>query len=584
MTRIAVINKKKCNSASCQSWCIKKCPINRTGESCIQLGSDQRAIIEESLCTGCGICMKCIFEAISIINLPEKLPNPIHRFGKNTFELFSLPIPKKGIVTGIIGRNGIGKSTALQILTNSIKPNFGDYTKELKPEEIIQRFSKTPLAQYFKDLYENKIKVSHKPQRIELLPQIYKGKVKDLLTSIDEKGISEDLLKEFGLESIKERDLTDLSGGELQRLAIIAAASKKADFYFFDEPASFCDVTSRIKIAKLIRSLSENAAVIVVEHDLATLDYISDEIQVIYGKPSCYGIFSQPKSVRRGINEYLDGYLPDDNVRFRDYAIRFQEAPEQISSSEILFEFEELEKSYPNFKLKTSSGNIHKGEIMCIMGANGLGKTTFLRLIAGLEKSDRGNIETKAISFKEQYLKQIEGKVIDALIKVNAPLENGWYKTIILNKLGLSTLLNHEISNLSGGELQKLHIALTLTKEADIYAFDEPSAFIDVEDRLVVAEVIKEVIEKKGKCAIVVDHDVQFIDYLAGSMLVFEGKPSVYGQVYGPTSKREGMNRVLKLLDLTYRKDKQTLRPRINKAGSLLDRKQREQGEYYYSS
>jgi len=160
---------------------------------------------------------------------------------------------------------------------------------------------------------------------------------------------------------------------------------------------------------------------------------------------------------------------------------------------------------------------------------------------------------------------------------------SGWYKQTILEKLGLGKLLDNTAKTLSGGELQKLHIAMTLSKECEIYAFDEPSAFIDVEDRLLVAEVIKDFVIKNEVCAIVVDHDVQFIDYIGDSMLVFEGKSGKEGKVFGPVTKREGMNRVLKMLDITYRKDQETKRPRINKPDSQLDQQQRSKGNYYYS-
>ena len=135
---------------------------------------------------------------------------------------------------------------------------------------------------------------------------------------------------------------------------------------------------------------------------------------------------------------------------------------------------------------------------------------------------------------------------------------------------------------MSGGELQKVYIAATLScPDVKIFAFDEPTAFIDVEDRLKVAEVIKEFVTKKEVCAIVVDHDVQFIDFLSDRMLVFEGVPSKEGRVFGPLEKREGMNRVLKMLDITYRRDIHSKRPRINKPGSQLDAKQRSQDMYY---
>jgi len=176
----------------------------------------------------------------------------------------------------------------------------------------------------------------------------------------------------------------------------------------------------------------------------------------------------------------------------------------------------------------------------------------------------------------------VKGTVREWLEK-SKDYKTGWYKQNILEKLGLLKVIDSEISSLSGGELQKVYIAVCLGNEAELYALDEPSAFIDVEDRLKVAEVIKEFILKKEKAAIVVDHDVQFTEYIADSMLVFEGVPSVNGEVYGPCTKREGMNRVLKMLDITYRKDKDTNRPRINKGDSQLDKEQRSKGEYYYS-
>lgn len=581
MTRLAIVEKEKCNPISCDWLCFRLCPINRTGKECIT--KKQKAVIDEELCTGCSICSnRCPFQAIQIINLPEKLKeSPIHRYGKNAFELFHLPIIKRNTVVGIIGRNGIGKSTALEILSGNIKPNLGSYEKPPKEEQVIETYSTSYLADYFKELFSKKIKISYKPQRIELIPKLYKGKIIDLIKKIDEKQLGLKLLEELDLESIKDRNIKDLSGGELQRLAIIAASIKKADIYYFDEPASFLDITHRIKVAKLIRGLAEDSTVMVVEHDLATLDYISDEIQIIYGAPVAYGIISQSKSVRRGINEYLDGYLPDDNIRFRDYAIKFSEIPKQRLSAEKLLEFPSLEKSYDKFSLKTSSGIVHKGEVMAVMGANGLGKTTFLKLLAGLEKPDKGKVEKFSIAYKPQYLPASDETVYDFL-KSAPDFNSGWYKTNIMDKLNIKKILNNKINTLSGGELQKVHIAKTLSSNAKILAFDEPSAFVDIEDRLKVAEIIKDFVFKKEACAIVVDHDIQFIDYLADSLLVFEGVPAKEGRVFGPCDKKEGMNRVLKMLNITYRKDKLTNRPRINKPNSQLDIEQRQRGEFYY--
>lgn len=591
MRRIAVIDKSRCiNGHGCDFLCGRLCPVNREGAECIYIDpKDNKPVIDEKLCTGCGICPnRCPTQCITILNLPEKLAEePIARYGINSFELFKLPIPKQGMVVGILGRNGIGKSTALNILAGTLKPNLGNFSNQPKESEIISKYSKSYLGDYFKKLFAGKVKLSYKPQRIELLKNVYKGKVKDLLSKVDEKKMADQYLSELGALHLKERNISELSGGELQKIAIVAAASKKADVYFFDEPASFLDITTRIKAARLIRSLANpNTSVMVVEHDLATLDYISDEIQVLFGEAGVYGIVSQSKSVRNGINEYLDGYLTGENMRFRDYAMKFFPInTERVLSKKVFFEYHSMEKSYKDFKLMVTPGNVRRGEVLAVMGANGLGKSTFLKLLAHEVSPDIGSVEKRKISYKVQYPEaDIGGTVREYLEKIAGDkMGSGWYRQNILEKLGLQKLLDNYISMLSGGELQKLHIAACLSRDCDIYAIDEPSAFIDVEDRLKVAEVIKEFVIKNDVCAIVVDHDVQFIDYIADSMLVFEGEPGKNGHVIGPLGKREGMNNVLKMLDITYRMDRQTSRPRINKPGSQLDKQQRSSGEYYYA-
>ncbi len=588
---IEVVEKSKCRPDKCQHECMKYDPINKAGGEGFHIAETGKAEISEEVVMEMHkiSAKKCPFQAIHIINLPEKLnEDPIHKYGRNSFELFSLPIIKPNTIVGIIGRNGIGKSSSLQVLTGLIKPNLGNFGKVIPEDEIIKKYSKTWIAEYFQKLINKNVKISYKPQRVELLTQTYKGhKVKELLEKVDERKIVPQLLLDLEINNILDRKIEELSGGELQRVAIVATAAKDAEVYYFDEPSSFLDITHRIKAAKLIRSLSEKASVIVVEHDLATLDYISDEIQIVYGEPACYGIFSQSKGVRRGINDYMEGMLPEENIRFRKYPIRFSERPiDRFVSKSILVNFPELEKHYNVFKLKTSAGIIHKGEVMAIMGANGLGKSTFLKLISGIEMSDKGSIEKLKISYKPQYLEQnIEGTVEEYLKGIaGAEFSSGWYKTNILEKLNVEAILHNKISELSGGELQKVHIVACLSAQnIDIIAMDEPSAFIDVEDRLNVAEIIKDYVIAKEIAAIIVDHDIQFVDYLADTMLVFEGIPAKEGHVYGPVTKREGMNRILKNLDITYRRDKLTGRPRINKPGSQLDQEQRFKGEHYYT-
>lgn len=127
-----------------------------------------------------------------------------------------------------------------------------------------------------------------------------------------------------------DRDIEELSGGELQRFAILMIAMKKAQILMFDEPSSYLDVKQRITAAKVIRSLlslTEQNYVICVEHDLSVLDYLSDFICCLYGEQSAWGIVTMPYSVREGINVFLDGFIPTENMRFRDYSLSFKVRP-----------------------------------------------------------------------------------------------------------------------------------------------------------------------------------------------------------------------------------------------------------------
>ncbi len=113
-----------------------------------------------------------------------------------------------------------------------------------------------------------------------------------------------------------------MSGGELQRVAIAACLARDADLYFFDEITPFLDIYQRIAAAKLIRDLATQRPVVIVEHDLAILDMLADTVHVGYGKPAVFGIITRPKGVRVGINQYLEGYLVEENVPFPRFAGR----------------------------------------------------------------------------------------------------------------------------------------------------------------------------------------------------------------------------------------------------------------------
>jgi len=582
--RLAIVEKEKCNPAGCGDFlCMRVCPVNRMGEECIVKSPENKAQINEELCTGCGICPnRCPFEAIHIINLPEELKEePIHRYGKNGFELFSLPTPMFGKVVGILGMNGIGKSTAMKILAGILKPNLGT-DKEAGYDELLKYFKGTEAQTFFEKVKENKIKISYKLQQVDLIPKTQKGSVKDLLKKVDEKKEFEKIIKELELEQILESDITEISGGELQRVAIAAAVLKDANLYVFDEPTSYLDIKQRIKISKFIKSLAnENTAVLVVEHDLIILDYMTDLVHIMYGKENCYGIVAQPRPTRTAINTYLSGFLREENIRFRNHEIKFEARPPiKVQTQNLLTSWKDIDKKLGKFHLTAEEGSVYRKDVVGILGENGIGKTSFVKILAHVIKPDKGEIEQKInVSYKPQYLESSSDEIVMNVLE-NAVKK---YKAQLITPLNLNSLLNKQLNQLSGGELQRVSIALCLSKEADLYLLDEPSAYLDVEQRLIVSKIIRDLMEIRGRTAMIVDHDLLFLDYLSQKLLVFEGKPAIDGKAKGPFFMEDGMNIFLKDIGLTFRRDPETHRPRANKEESVKDREQKSAGKYYYN-
>lgn len=588
--RIAVIDKELCNPKKCPYICVNVCPINRMRKETVKKGEDGFPVISEVLCTGCGICVKrCPFKAISIVNLAEELSEEkIHQYGPNSYRLYRLPAPREKTVIGLLGRNGVGKSTVINILSGLLKPNLGR-SPEPSWDEVIEYFKGTALKEHFEKIASDELRVSVKPQAVYNLVNVWSGDGLTLLHMMDQRNVMRELISKLNLENAVNRPVSQLSGGELQRLSIAVAAAKDADIYFFDEPSSYNDVYQRLAVAEVIMDVAKTGkCVFVVEHDLTILDYLCDQVHIIYGEPGVYGVVSGIMSTRAGINAFLDGYLPEENVRFRDRKINFDVyAPREDKLDTVpLLEYSELEKSYGSFRLKVAPGNLKLAEVVGVVGANALGKTTFLKMLAGVEKPDSGRISSLSkISYKPQYLSPPKGfqyvkELLDHVYGKDVTSTPEFNEIIV--PLRVDKLFEKEISKLSGGELQKVAVVAALLQDADIYALDEPSAFIDAEDRVELAKIIQRYIRLKNRTAIVVDHDVQLIDIISDRMIIFSGEPSVSGFAGKPSNKEEGMNSFLKTLQITYRRDLSTGRPRINKPGSKLDRQQKEEGRYYY--
>ncbi len=580
--RIAVINRDRCQPRKCAKECEYFCPPVRTGDETITF-VDGKPVITENLCVGCGICVrKCPFGAIHIINLPDELENPTHRYGENGFALYGLPVPTEGRVTGLLGPNGIGKSTAVAILSGLLAPNLG---RGASWREVIESYSGSALGDYLRRVVEKGVKTAYKPQYVDRIPKSFSGTVSGLLEKTDERGALADLVEKMNLSPLMDREISSLSGGELQRVAIVACAARDADVYFFDEISPYLDIYQRINAASAIRELGETKSVMVVEHDLALLDLLAENVHLVYGTPGAYGVITRPKGVRVGINQYIKGYFSEENIRVRSEPIVFEvHAPRAEKDVPLLVEYDTFTKKYSQFVLEAERGEIRRGEVVGILGPNGIGKSTYIKMLAGVELPTKGNLDLKLkVSYKPQYLKAESDLPVQGFLrKITQEFDSSYYQSEFVKPMGIEKLLDQTMDELSGGELQRVAIVGCLSRDADLYLLDEPSAHLDVEQRMMAAKVMRRFAESTERSVLVVDHDIYLIDLLSEKLMVFEGEAGKRGVAHPPVKMREGMNLFLRSIGITFRRDEDTRRPRVNKPGSRLDRSQRESGEYYY--
>ncbi|KAK6173569.1 hypothetical protein SNE40_016994 [Patella caerulea] len=592
LTRIAIVSTDKCRPKKCRQECKKSCPVVRMGKLCIEVSpTDKIAFISEELCIGCGICAKkCPFDAISIINLPSNLEKETtHRYSANSFKLHRLPVPRAGEVLGLVGTNGIGKSTALKILAGKQKPNLGRFKEPPDWTDILAYFRGSELQNYFTKILEDDLKALIKPQYVDQIPRAVKGSVEALLAKKKELDNQKQIMDVLDLNYVTDRNIEDLSGGELQRFAIAIVCIQNADIFMFDEPSSYLDVKQRLRAAQAIRSLiNPDKYIIVVEHDLSVLDYLSDFICCLYGVPSAYGVVTMPFSVREGINIFLDGFVPTENLRFRESSLTFklaETAMEDEIKRDCRYEYPDMKKVLGGFELNIQGGQFTDSEIIVMLGENGTGKTTFIRMLAGrLEPDEGGKTPVLNVSYKPQKISPKHKGTVRQLLheKIRDAYIHPQFNTDVMKPLQIDQIIDQEVQNLSGGELQRTAIVLCLGKPADVYLIDEPSAYLDSEQRLHAAKVIKRFILHAKKTAFVVEHDFIMATYLADRVVMFSGTPSINTVANSPQSLLNGMNKFLESLEITFRRDPNNFRPRINKLNSIKDSEQKKTGNFFF--
>lgn len=597
--RIAIVNDERCKPKKCKQECKRTCPVNKSGKICIDVEKKSKiAFISEVLCIGCGMCIKkCPFDAITIINLPKSLQSEqTHRFGANSFKLHRLPMPRTGEVLGLVGTNGIGKSTALKILAGKMKPNLGNFENPPEWKDILKHFRGSELQGFFTKMLEDNLRAVVKIQYVDDVPKqkAAQGIVGKKLKAADKRGVMDTAVELLDLSEVLEREVKFLSGGELQRFVIAMVYVQKADIYMFDEPSSYLDVKQRLKAARAIRELlSHENYVIVVEHDLSILDYLSDFVCCLYGVPGVYGVVTMPSSVREGINIFLSGFIPSENMRFRTTELTFKVTQEGSDEKEeeiklkkaAAYQYPTMTKTLGPFKLSVEGGNFFNSEIVVLLGENGTGKSTLIHMLAGIMKPDDEDAEMPplTISIKPQKIApKFQGSVRSLFhIKLKDSWNSPVFKTEVLKPLDIDPLLDNDVQTLSGGELQRVALVLALGKPCDVYLIDEPSAYLDSEQRLIASKVIKRWVLNSKRCAFIVEHDFIMASYLADKVIVFDGTPAKDTFCTKPEGLVAGMNRFLKMLEITFRRDPTNYRPRINKMNSQKDQEQKASGCYF---
>lgn len=541
--------------------------------------------ISEEACEACMLrANRCPGDAVRIVKLPTNLDKGVsHRYDENAFKLCGLPDASPGQVTGLLGSNGIGKSTALQILAGRLKPNLGRFDDPPSWTEIFKYYRGSSLQNYLKALANDELRAVSKSQNPQFRHPAMP--VRALLEHHDERGVSAEYVEKLDLTYLLDRPLEALSGGERQRVAIACVASKAANVYIFDEPSSFLDVKQRLAVVDVIRSLVQDQVyVFVVEHDLAMLDAVSDAVCCLFGSTGAYGVVTSRMAPGKAINQFLNGFFPTLNMRFRPEPLDFSSPCCEVATtgatgmaySAETITLEDRENS-TSFTLRVEGGEVCAGEVVVLLGENGTGKSTLAEKLA---KVNRG-----VTSYKPQHstrLRRWDGTV-GSLLEHEVPLlGDRMFGLLVAQPLYLDELLHKQVSILSGGELQRVAIAVCLGTPAQLYLLDEPSAGLDCEQRLVVARVLQRwVTGHLGAAALVVEHDLLMAASLAARVVCYDGTPGVECTARSPALLKEGLNTFMRVLDVTIREDSSTGRPRVNKRHCAKDREQRKAGMYY---
>ncbi|XP_010495087.2 PREDICTED: ABC transporter E family member 2-like [Camelina sativa] len=502
----------------------------------------------------------------------------------------TLPAPRTGELLGLLGTHSIGKSTALKLLAGVLKPNLGRFTNPPEWQEILNHCGDKDLQTYFTQFLDKKLKVAMKPQHFEDMKG-FSEPVRKLLDKHNERGMMNEICDNLELNEVLDRRVRHLSGDMLQRVMIAVVALQKADVYIFDEPSSLLDVSQRFRAAQVIRSLlTPDSYVIVSDNDISVLDYLSDAIYCFYGKPEACGIVSLPFNVRAGIEIFLDGFDPSQNLRIRDESLIFEVArtprPPPAGGWRP-YKYPNMSETSEDFTLEVQAGEFTDSQVLVMLGENSTGKTTNLQMLAGKVAPDslENFIRMDYVSYKPQRIAWKGECTVRQLPELSLHLADMHPDFIsdVMKPLQMEQLLDRKVASLSCGETQRVALTICLGKFASVYLIDEPGAYLDSELRINAAMAIRRHVLRMENAAIVVEHDLTMATYMADQVIVVDKISPAKCTANPPLPLVSGMNRFLSHLDITFRRDRISFNatPRVNKLGSIEDTMQKAAGNYY---
>jgi ATP-binding cassette subfamily F protein uup len=498
----------------------------------------------------------------------------------------------KGEKTALIANNGTGKSTLLKILTGrevsdtgqivsreGVKIAFLEQDPNFQSDQTIDELissSHTDISTIIQD-YEKAMQAQAIEDNTEARKMLEQATSEmDHKNAWDYERRLKQLLSLFRItDTTKNVDI--LSGGEKKRLALALVLLDEPDLLILDEPTNHLDIDM---IEWLEKYLSRaNLTLFMVTHDRYFLDRVCNHIlEMSHGKlfyhQGNYEFFLQKKSEREDVQQVetdkarqlmkkeLDWLGPMPKARTHKSKSRIQafdgikdKAAGVGKDSEIklkvniarlggkILEIEHLSKSFGDIKIvKNFSYLFKKGERIGIVGRNGSGKTSFLNLITGLDKPDKGKVEagqTVVFGYYRQAgikLKE-DKKVIDVVKDIAEVVHMGNGTTISASKFLEHFMFPAEtqyklVSKLSGGEKRRLHLLTVLIKNPNFLILDEPTNDLD----LLVLNRLEEFLMDYPGCLILVSHDRYFLDKLSDHLFIFEGEGKIR-DYYGPYSK-----------------------------------------------